>query len=84
MNFVKDVEHIECVDDDGHRYTVVVWQKFVQGQNYVNEDVQASPKPAGKSLTLDDGRDVNALDKEMQTFRIVDDETVIKRLPSDR
>jgi len=71
----KEISRVACRDDDGKKYTVVMWQ------HYSDRGTLAVPKrlaPTTKSLALATGEPVNFIDDD--TFEIVESETIIRRV----
>lgn len=71
---VRRGAHIECEDDDGHLYTVVEWQAFVR-QNTITSEGEWNP--GYKHFELLDGRPANPLDRNMTSFKIVENGKII-------
>jgi hypothetical protein len=70
----QEIDRFDAVSEDGTVYTIVEYQRVV-GFRPISRQ---SPDVGGsRRLALVDGRHVNQIDEN--TFRIFDDETIIRR-----
>lgn len=71
---VREIERIDCEDEDGNEYVAVVYQDFL-----ISEAMGRAPQelPGLKELRLSDGSHLNWIDDN--TFQIVANDKVLKR-----
>lgn len=74
---MEEVDRIECADDEGNRYTVVIYQSFKTFR-----PLSGPPRkvPGIKDARLLGGGHVNVSDDEMNTFQILETDTIIRRI----
>lgn len=73
------VDQIECEDDQGNEYTVIVFQMFRKTSTL--KDGPTGERPGVKRAVLLDGSPVNVTDDEFNTFKIVSSDRIIRRVP---
>lgn len=74
---MEEVERITCADEHGARYTVIVRQRI---RHHRPLDGPVQKVKGALDLILADGRDVNALDDELNTFQILDTGEILTRI----
>ena len=73
----KEIERIVCEDDEGNLYTVIIRQKM-----HSYDPIKGPRQEYGgsKDAILSDGRHVNFIDREQNTFQILDNSKFIRRV----
>lgn len=71
----KHIETIIATDESGNRYTLAVWQKFIESRTLSGTSII----PGMKTIYDQNGHHVNVVDYEKGDFLVVETQTELKR-----